>query len=129
MGAVSFGGKDFIHQRVGMGEQDAVALLQGVQGDGIGQMCFTHAGFAQKDDVFMFLDEATGAQVVNEAFVQFGLKGEVIGVEGFALLELRFEQALAIGVGFAAGALIFNEQFKELQIGQLIVQSVLIAYG
>ena len=67
---------------MGFAVQDAVALMDGGQADGLCQMALAGAGRAEKQRVFAPIDEVPGGEFEDQPAVQLLVEVEVEAVEG-----------------------------------------------
>jgi hypothetical protein len=72
----------FFQQDVGLAIEHLVALQDGGLADGLGQVAFAGAAWAEKQRVFAAIDEGAGGQIEDQAAVHLGVEGEVEVVEG-----------------------------------------------
>ena len=79
--AVERGVGEFIEQDVRLAVEHAIALLNGSVADGLRQVTLAGAGRAEKQRVFMLVDEAAGGQVEDEAAIHLLVEVEVEVVE------------------------------------------------
>ena len=91
---------NFIEQRVSLTIEHPVALLDGGQTDGLGQVALTCAGWTQEQSIFMFGDKVGCGQIEDQRAIEFFVEGEVEVVQGFlrvaelGLFLAAFEQAV-----------------------------------
>lgn len=69
-------------------EHDFAALEQFVS-DRLSEVVFAYSGLANQEDVFRFIEEASGGQIVNLAAINAGVEAEVEGIEGALFTEGR----------------------------------------
>ena len=103
---------EVLHQVVGADEVSAVAILDGPQRQGDGQVGLAHAGRSQQQDVGGFGDEGQVGQFLDQPLVDGGLEGEVELLEG--TLKGQMGQPSTSGeVAFPTGGYLHAEQFGQ----------------
>ena len=76
------GGLQFVGELPQGREARRIARFQRPGGEGQGQMGFPHARWAEQDDIGRRLQEAQGAQFLDETFGEGRLEGEVEALQG-----------------------------------------------
>ena len=99
-----------------LGEADVAAAA----GDGMSK-CLCHMGFPDsdgsvEDDRFGGVEPAQCGQVAQHRGGEFGVGGEVEGLEGRLFLEAGAADPPGQGGGFAAGDLVFAEHLQEVEV-------------
>ena len=77
---------EFLEQDVGLAVEDAVALADGGEADGLSEMTLAGAGRAEEESVLTPIDELAGGELEDEAAIHLLVEVEVEGVEGLARL-------------------------------------------
>jgi hypothetical protein len=96
------------------------AALDQFVANGLGEVTFTDSGRADQEDVFGFIEEASGGQIVDLSAVNAGVEAEVKAVECALFTEggdlgATFDLSL-----FAYVKLVLKKQFEELQVVELV---------
>ena len=109
-----------LHQVVGADEVGCLALLDGPEGQGNGQMSLAHTGRIQQQDVAGLGYEGQIGQFLDHPLVNGGLEGEVELLQG-ALEGKVGHPGLGGEVAFPAGAHFHTQQIGQyLRVGQLL---------
>ena len=90
-----------LEQDVGLAVEDAIALLDGGEADGLGEMALAGAGRAEEEHVLALVDEAAVGELEDETAVHLLVEVEVEGVERLVavaeagVLDAALEQPVA----------------------------------
>lgn len=91
--------------------------------DGLGEVAFANAGWAEQEEVAGLVDETSGGEIVDLGAVDGGVEGEVEVLEGALFTE---------GGGFGApgdGALLADVEFVGEEGGQEFLVGEVVAAG
>ena len=83
---------------------------------GDGEMGFTHAGWAEQDDVASLGEEAAGGQLLDERPIKRGLEGEVEVGQPLEVGQRGEAQVGLDGAGFAGGEFGLEEPAQEVGV-------------
>src|SRR6266542_4098226 len=103
------------------GEVDRVAGLAGRDRQADREHGLADPGRAQEADVRPGLDEAEGGQVADLAGVQFGLEGEVEGVQALVVRQPRQLQGVAEPAALPDADLLLEHQIQEVQVAHRLL--------
>jgi len=115
------------NERHGLGEAGPVALGDGLDAQGHGQMGFAHPGRPQQDDVLPVGDVAAACQLFDLLLVDGGLEAEVEALQGLDEGEAGHGGAHG-DVLFGLGGHLLGQQFiEEVTVGEAVFGGLLEA--
>jgi len=110
---------ELVDERVGLAIEDAMALLDDGEADGLGQVALAGARRAEEEAVLVLRDEAAGGEFEDEPAIHLLVELEVEGVERLAdvpkagLLEAAVEEPI-----LTPEQLVADERGQEVDRGQ-----------
>src|SRR5262249_9421466 len=120
-GAAELGVGQVIEQHVGLAVEDAMALLDDGDADGLRQVTLPGPGPAEEEPVLPLRDEAAGGELEDEGAVHLLVEVEIEGVEGLArvaeagLLKPALEEPV-----LTLEQLVLDQGRQEVDRGQLL---------
>ena len=112
------GGPQVADHVVQGGEVDRETGAAGGDGQGDRSMRFPNSRRTQESGVGLGLNERQGGQVSDLAWVEVGLEGEVVVLEGLVVRQLRQPQCSAEAAVLADGEFLFEDLVKEVEVAQ-----------
>src|SRR6266511_445779 len=104
-GAGELGVGEFLEQDVGLAIEDAVALLDHGEANGLREMALARARRPQEEPVLVLGDEAAGGELEDEAPIHLLVELEVKGVE-------RLAPVAKVGLGYKKRIRLHSEHEK-----------------
>ena len=120
-GASQLGVGEVVDERVRFAVDDAMALLDDGQADGLREMTFPRAGRPEEQPVLVLSDEASRGELEDEPAVELAVEVEIEGVEGLAdiaeagVLDPALEEPV-----LATQELVADEGGEEIDRGQRV---------